>query len=36
LEKNYFRALDPARGRSRGFLCASVRHFSNGAIAPGR
>lgn len=27
LEKNYFRALDPARGRFRGFLCASVRHF---------
>ncbi|MEO8260221.1 MAG: sigma-70 family RNA polymerase sigma factor [Acidobacteriota bacterium] len=27
LEKHYFRALDPARGRFRGFLCASVRHF---------
>ena len=27
LEKNYFHALDPARGRFRGFLCASVRHF---------
>ena len=27
LEKNYFRAVDPARGRFRGFLCASVRHF---------
>ena len=27
LEKNYFQALDPARGRFRGFLCASVRHF---------
>jgi RNA polymerase sigma-70 factor (ECF subfamily) len=27
LEKNYFHGLDPARGRFRGFLCASVRHF---------
>ena len=27
LEKNYFHALDPTRGRFRGFLCASVRHF---------
>ena len=27
LEKNYFHALDPARGRFRGFLCVSVRHF---------
>ena len=27
LEKNYFHALDPARGRFRAFLCASVRHF---------
>src|SRR5712691_11024421 len=27
LEKNYFHDADPARGRFRGFLCASVRHF---------
>jgi RNA polymerase sigma-70 factor (ECF subfamily) len=27
LEKKYFQAVDPARGRFRGFLCASVRHF---------
>jgi RNA polymerase sigma factor (sigma-70 family) len=27
LEKHYFRAADPARGRFRAFLCASIRHF---------
>lgn len=27
LEKNYFHAADPSRGRFRAFLCASVRHF---------
>jgi RNA polymerase sigma factor (sigma-70 family) len=27
LEKNYFNDADPARGRFRVFLCASVRHF---------
>ena len=27
LEKNYFHDADPARGRFRAFLCASVRHF---------
>ena len=27
LEKNYFHGLDPARGRFRAFLCASLRHF---------
>lgn len=27
LEKNYFRAADPARGRFRAFLSAAVRHF---------
>ena len=27
LEKNYFREVDPARGRFRAFLCASLRHF---------
>jgi RNA polymerase sigma-70 factor (ECF subfamily) len=27
LEKNYFHDADPSRGRFRGFLCASVRHF---------
>ena len=27
LEKNYFQSADPARGRFRAFLCASVRHF---------
>ncbi len=27
LEKKYFHAADPARGRFRAFLCASVRHF---------
>jgi RNA polymerase sigma-70 factor (ECF subfamily) len=27
LEKNYFHDADPARGRFRAFLCASIRHF---------
>ena len=27
LEKNYFHDADPARGRFRSFLCASIRHF---------
>jgi RNA polymerase sigma factor (sigma-70 family) len=27
LEKNYFQDADPARGRFRAFLCASIRHF---------
>ena len=27
LEKNYFKAADPSRGRFRGFLATSVRHF---------
>ena len=27
LEKHYFHGADPARGRFRAFLCASVRHF---------
>jgi RNA polymerase sigma-70 factor (ECF subfamily) len=27
LEKNYFHGVDPARGRFRAFLCASIRHF---------
>jgi RNA polymerase sigma factor (sigma-70 family) len=27
LEKNYFQDADPARGRFRVFLCASIRHF---------
>ena len=27
LEKHYFHDADPARGRFRAFLCASVRHF---------
>lgn len=27
LEKHYFQSADPARGRFRAFLCASVRHF---------
>jgi RNA polymerase sigma factor (sigma-70 family) len=27
LEKNYFDDADPARGRFRAFLCASIRHF---------
>jgi RNA polymerase sigma-70 factor (ECF subfamily) len=27
LEKSYFQSADPARGRFRAFLCASVRHF---------
>ncbi len=27
LEKEYFKAVDPARGRFRAFLCASLRHF---------
>jgi RNA polymerase sigma-70 factor (ECF subfamily) len=27
LEKNYFHAADPARGRFRSFLCTAVRHF---------
>jgi RNA polymerase sigma factor (sigma-70 family) len=27
LEKNYFHAADPARGRFRAFLCTAVRHF---------
>ena len=27
LEKNYFHDVDPARGRFRAFLCASIRHF---------
>jgi RNA polymerase sigma factor (sigma-70 family) len=27
LEKNYFHDLDPAHGRFRAFLCASLRHF---------
>lgn len=27
LEKGYFQNLDPARGRFRAFLCASLRHF---------
>jgi len=27
LEKHYFRAADPERGRFRAFLCTSVRHF---------
>src|ERR1700730_19398492 len=27
LEKSYFHDADPARGRFRAFLCASIRHF---------
>ncbi|MGE3177212.1 MAG: RNA polymerase sigma factor [Vicinamibacterales bacterium] len=27
LEKDYFRGLDPARGRFRAFLCTALRHF---------
>jgi RNA polymerase sigma factor (sigma-70 family) len=27
IEKNYFHGADPARGRFRAFLCASIRHF---------
>jgi RNA polymerase sigma-70 factor (ECF subfamily) len=27
IEKNYFHDADPARGRFRAFLCASIRHF---------
>jgi RNA polymerase sigma-70 factor (ECF subfamily) len=27
IEKNYFKAADPSRGRFRGFLATSVRHF---------
>ena len=27
VEKSYFHDLDPARGRFRAFLCASIRHF---------
>jgi RNA polymerase sigma-70 factor (ECF subfamily) len=27
LEKHYFHDVDPARGRFRAFLCASIRHF---------
>jgi RNA polymerase sigma-70 factor (ECF subfamily) len=27
LEKNYFHAADPERGRFRAFLCTAVRHF---------
>ena len=27
VEKRYFHGLDPARGRFRAFLCASIRHF---------
>lgn len=27
IEKHYFRDADPARGRFRSFLCASIRHF---------
>jgi RNA polymerase sigma factor (sigma-70 family) len=27
VEKHYFHDLDPARGRFRAFLCASIRHF---------
>lgn len=27
LEKNYFHAADPTRGRFRAFLCTAVRHF---------
>jgi RNA polymerase sigma factor (sigma-70 family) len=27
LEKNYFHDADPAKGRFRAFLCASIRHF---------
>lgn len=27
IEKDYFQSVDPARGRFRAFLCASLRHF---------
>ena len=33
LEKNYFGAADPARGRFRAFLLASTRHFLSNEIA---